>query len=128
MTAAPAARSARGFTLVELMLVIGIIAILSAVVIGGIISGRNVQCAQLLKDAKTALTNCEGVLTNPDVSSVADCAKKAQDALTAFCTGGCTDTTVLQPMIDTLNRKIASYKENLSDTDKAKISTVSKPC
>lgn len=120
----------RGFTLVELLLVLGILAILAGVIAGGIMSAKAGKCTALGAALARVVNKCDSAIAgSEEVGAVASCLSEAQKAINEWCEADCGGISAsTSTVITTINNRIPAYRESLPDAEGAKISLLTKPC
>jgi prepilin-type N-terminal cleavage/methylation domain-containing protein len=100
-----------GFTLLELILVLAIIAVLFMMLAGALI---DVSCSAKVKVIKDAITHCQNVIdTQGDADAVVSCLNEAQKAIDQA--KSCLTGSALQgieALIEIVNRKVETYADN----------------
>lgn len=127
MTPKTRLRQRHGFTLVELLMVVALLAILAAIVIPAVSNGR---CVALDNRLKSTISDCEKTIrgTSPTVAAVQGCITSAQTLINDYCKDCGQIGTAASGSITVANAAIAEYRAGLSDdADKAKIVNLTKP-
>ncbi|MGB0371371.1 MAG: pilin [Opitutales bacterium] len=106
-------RVKRGFTLVELMVVLAIVAILASIVLSAVSSTK---CLAIVTGAKKLVRDCSSLITSNrgTKTQILDCLKKAQDEINKVVGNNCLDAkgkAALQVRINDINKDIDAYKK-----------------
>ena len=120
------ARHAAGFTLVELLFVVAIIAVLGILLYEGITAGmKSSECKKALEQAKAATKRCSDLSSSWNKDSALSCLASAQSALDAYLKNCDPSDRVRQAMsiaVIELNAKVDELKSNVeSEEDKQKL-------
>jgi prepilin-type N-terminal cleavage/methylation domain-containing protein len=119
-------RRAGGFTLLELLFVIAIVAVLAILIIEGVTASmKSSECKKALDKAKAASKTCLDSSSSWDKDSALSCLTSAQSALNAYfaaCEPSEATRQALNIAVIDLNGKVDELKSRVeSDEDKEKL-------
>jgi prepilin-type N-terminal cleavage/methylation domain-containing protein len=114
-----------GFTLVELLLVIAIIAIVAAITVPAVLNAR---CSAKLDEVKKLAAKCEKIVTDGGTSaSLQTCISNAQTAINTWCVDCGPAGPATNTAINTANALITEFRAGLPAAEQPNIVNLTKP-